>query len=145
MTVVTKTRKPLSKKVLVSTSRNNSALSLSRINGGSLSKRKRRPMAYAPQAWVTSRGGHLLALVLHHWQAAARQGPRRLRVHGHPDQRDARSRSHRRRLAQRRNAVLVGGTGTGKTHLASAIARTCIRGGRPRSVLQSEEAASLSN
>jgi DNA replication protein DnaC len=32
-------------------------------------------------------------------------------------------------LAQRRNAVLVGGTGTGKTHLAIAIARSCIRGG----------------
>jgi len=29
-------------------------------------------------------------------------------------------------IAQRRNAVLVGGTGTGKTHLASAIARSCI-------------------
>lgn len=32
-------------------------------------------------------------------------------------------------LAQQRNAVLVGGTGTGKTHLAVAIARNCIRGG----------------
>jgi DNA replication protein DnaC len=32
-------------------------------------------------------------------------------------------------LAQQRNAVLVGGTGTGKTHLAIAIARNCIRGG----------------
>ena len=31
-------------------------------------------------------------------------------------------------LAQR-NAVLVGGTGTGKTHLAIAIARSCIRVG----------------
>jgi DNA replication protein DnaC len=31
-------------------------------------------------------------------------------------------------LAQQRNAVLVGGTGTGKTHLAIAIARSCIRG-----------------
>src|SRR6201746_669062 len=30
-------------------------------------------------------------------------------------------------IAQQRNAVLVGGTGTGKTHLAIAIARSCIR------------------
>ena len=32
-------------------------------------------------------------------------------------------------LAAQRNAVLVGGTGTGKSHLAIAIARSCIRGG----------------
>jgi DNA replication protein DnaC len=32
-------------------------------------------------------------------------------------------------LAHQRNVVLVGGTGTGKTHLAVAIARACIRGG----------------
>jgi DNA replication protein DnaC len=32
-------------------------------------------------------------------------------------------------LAEQRNAVLVGGTGTGKSHLAIAIARACIRGG----------------
>ena len=32
-------------------------------------------------------------------------------------------------LAQQRNTVLVGGTGTGKTHLAIAIARSCIRAG----------------
>ena len=32
-------------------------------------------------------------------------------------------------LAHQRNVVLVGGTGTGKTHLAIAIARACIRGG----------------
>jgi DNA replication protein DnaC len=32
-------------------------------------------------------------------------------------------------LAQQRNAVFVGGTGTGKTHLAVAIARSCIRAG----------------
>jgi DNA replication protein DnaC len=32
-------------------------------------------------------------------------------------------------LAQQRNVVLVGGTGTGKTHLAISIARALIRGG----------------
>src|SRR5215471_6139684 len=32
-------------------------------------------------------------------------------------------------LAHQRNVVLIGGTGTGKTHLAIAIARACIRGG----------------
>jgi DNA replication protein DnaC len=32
-------------------------------------------------------------------------------------------------LAEQRNAVLVGGTGTGKSHLAIAIARSCIRRG----------------
>lgn len=32
-------------------------------------------------------------------------------------------------LVEQRNAVLVGGTGTGKSHLAIAITRSCIRGG----------------
>ena len=32
-------------------------------------------------------------------------------------------------LQHQRNAVLVGGTGTGKTHLAVAVARACIRNG----------------
>src|SRR3954463_2662908 len=32
-------------------------------------------------------------------------------------------------IAQQRNLVLVGGTGNGKTHLAIAIARSCIRAG----------------
>jgi len=32
-------------------------------------------------------------------------------------------------IAHQRNAVLIGGTGTGKTHLAIAIARACIRAG----------------
>jgi DNA replication protein DnaC len=32
-------------------------------------------------------------------------------------------------LAEQRNAVLIGGTGTGKSHLAIAIARACIRCG----------------
>jgi DNA replication protein DnaC len=33
-------------------------------------------------------------------------------------------------LAEQRNCVLIGGTGTGKTHLAIAIARSCIRAGK---------------
>jgi DNA replication protein DnaC len=33
-------------------------------------------------------------------------------------------------LAHQRNVVLIGGTGTGKTHLAIAIARACIRDSR---------------
>ena len=32
-------------------------------------------------------------------------------------------------LAEQRNSVLIGGAGTGKSHLAIAIARACIRGG----------------
>lgn len=32
-------------------------------------------------------------------------------------------------IARQRNVVLVGGTGSGKTHLAIAIARSCIRSG----------------
>jgi DNA replication protein DnaC len=32
-------------------------------------------------------------------------------------------------LAQQRNVVLIGGTGTGKTHLAIAMAQACIRDG----------------
>ena len=35
-------------------------------------------------------------------------------------------------LSHQRNLVLVGGTGSGKTHLAVGIARACIRGGRGR-------------
>ena len=33
-------------------------------------------------------------------------------------------------LDHQRNLVLIGGTGTGKTHLAVSIARACIREGR---------------
>src|SRR3974390_2943733 len=32
-------------------------------------------------------------------------------------------------IAQQRNAVFIGGTGTGKTHAVIAIARSCIRSG----------------
>ena len=32
-------------------------------------------------------------------------------------------------LEEQRKVVLIGGTGTGKSHLAMAIARQCIRGG----------------
>src|SRR5690606_3922042 len=35
-------------------------------------------------------------------------------------------------LEQQRNVVLIGGTGTGKSHLAVAIARACIRDGARR-------------
>lgn len=33
-------------------------------------------------------------------------------------------------LEQQRNIVLIGGTGTGKSHLAVGIARACIRSGK---------------
>ncbi len=33
-------------------------------------------------------------------------------------------------IAQQRNAVFIGGTGTGKSHAVIAIARSCIRAGR---------------
>jgi DNA replication protein DnaC len=32
-------------------------------------------------------------------------------------------------LAEQRNAVLIGGTASGKSHLAIAMARACIRNG----------------
>ena len=35
-------------------------------------------------------------------------------------------------IAQQRNVVVIGGTGTGKTHLAIAVARSCIRAGSRR-------------
>jgi DNA replication protein DnaC len=34
-------------------------------------------------------------------------------------------------ISHQRNAVFIGGTGTGKTHAVIAIARNCIRAGRP--------------
>ncbi len=39
-------------------------------------------------------------------------------------------------IVQQRNAVLVGGTGSGKTHLAIAIVRACIRNGTQGALLQ---------
>ena len=55
---------------------------------------------------------------------------RRLPVRGHADQRTlVNDLAGGGFIAQQRNAVLVGGTGTGKTHLAISIARSCIRGG----------------
>ena len=39
-------------------------------------------------------------------------------------------------VADQRNAVLIGGTGTGKSHLAIAIARALIRNGLARPLLQ---------
>ena len=60
---------------------------------------------------------------MHPWNRAWR---RRLRA----DQSDARQRSRGGGfIAQQRNVVLAGGTGIGKTHLAIAIARSCIRSG----------------
>ena len=39
-------------------------------------------------------------------------------------------------LEQQRNLVLLGGTGTGKSHLATGIVRACIRGGARGALLQ---------
>ena len=44
-----------------------------------------------------------------------------------------------------RNLVFVGGDGTGKTHLAVAIARSCIRGGARTRVFDIIEPAGLSS
>lgn len=46
-------------------------------------------------------------------------------------------------LAQQRNCVLVGRTGTGKTHLAMAIARDCIRAGKRGRFYNTEPLAKL--
>src|ERR1700748_1651756 len=66
----------------------------------------------------------------HHCQAAACQGHRRLPVRRTPiNQTLVNDLAGGGFIAQQRNVVLVGGTGTGKTHLAIAIARSCIRSG----------------
>lgn len=46
-------------------------------------------------------------------------------------------------IERRSNLVPVGGTGTGKTHLAVAIARSCIRGGARGRFFNAVELASL--
>ncbi len=54
----------------------------------------------------------------------------RVRLRRHAGQRDSGARSGRRLiLAAPAQLVLIGGTGTGKTHLVVGIARACIRGG----------------
>ena len=75
--------------------------------------------------------GALDQVPAHHRQAAAGQGHRRVRLRRHAGQRERWCATWPAGgfLAEQRNAVLIGGTGTGKTHLAIAIARACIRGG----------------
>jgi DNA replication protein DnaC len=61
---------------------------------------------------------------------AAGQGRRRLRVQEYADQRGSRrDLSAGGFITQQRSLVLISGTGTGKTHLAIAIARSCVRAG----------------
>jgi hypothetical protein len=89
-----------------------------RIVGDLLSGRDRRE------------AGALHQIPDHRRQAAAGQGHRRLRLHRHAGQRGPRARARQWAfVADQRNVVLVGGTGTGKSHLAIAIARALIRNG----------------
>ena len=71
-------------------------------------------------------------------QAANGQGAGRLRLRRLTSQRapDPRSSPQMASWEGKRNIVLVGGTGTGKTHLAVAIARSCIRKGARGPLLQ---------
>jgi DNA replication protein DnaC len=74
--------------------------------------------------------GALDEVSAHHRQAALRQGDRRVRLRRHVGQRGlVRDFAGGGFLSQQRNLVLVGGTGSGKTHLAVGIARACIRSG----------------
>jgi hypothetical protein len=66
----------------------------------------------------------------HRRQAAAGEGRRGLRLQGHADQRSSRARPGRRSLHHpAAQLIFIAGTGTSKTHLAIAIARSCIRSG----------------
>jgi DNA replication protein DnaC len=82
--------------------------------------------------------GALDQIPAHHRQAAARQEPAPAKAgdlddfqfEGTPiNETLVRDLAGGEFLAEQRNAVLVGGTGTGKTHLAIAITRSCIRSG----------------
>ncbi|WP_307953489.1 IS21-like element helper ATPase IstB [Sinorhizobium medicae] len=82
------------------------------------------------QSEIAEKQGPLHSLPAQHRQAAARQGHRRLRLHQYAGQRSlVRELSTGTFVADQRNVVLVGGTGTGKSHLAIAIARALIRNG----------------
>ncbi|MBL6426583.1 MAG: ATP-binding protein [Maritimibacter sp.] len=72
-----------------------------------------------------------------HRQVAARQGTGGVRLQAaEVNETLIRDLANGDFLDHQRNLVLIGGTGTGKTHLAVSIARTCIRAGRRASVLQ---------
>src|SRR5213594_3357926 len=74
--------------------------------------------------------GALDQVSAHHRQAAARQDLDDFQFAGTPiNETLVRDLAGGGFIAQQRNAVLVGGTGTGKTHLAIAMARSCIRSG----------------
>ena len=96
-------------------------------------KRQHEPQRFAGEllkAEISREAGAFDQISADHRQAAAGQGYRRLRVQRHTDQRSlVRDLAGGGFIAQQRNVVLVGGTGTGKTHLAMAIARSCIRAG----------------
>ena len=80
-----------------------------------------------------------------HRQAAARQGRRRLHLRRHADQRDARARPSPAGhfIAEQRNLrPRWAAPGTGKTHLAIAIARSCIRAGSRGPLLQTRSTSS---
>ena len=96
-------------------------------------KRQHEPQRIVGELLTAEVGeaGAFNPLPAHHCQAAARQGLLDdFEFAGTPiNETLVRDLAGGAFLAQRRNAVLVGGTGTGKTHLAIAIARSCIRSG----------------
>ena len=89
------------------------------------------------RAEIAEKAGPLDQVPADHRPGAAGQGPRPVRLRRHADQRVWCAGWPCGVLAEQRNAVLVGGTGTGKSHLAIAIARSCIRGGAAPSSSQS--------